>query len=313
VTGEPRRHFLTIHDLTAAEVDGLFRLATEVKTEPAVFREALAGKTLALIFQKSSTRTRVSFEVGMAQLGGQGLFLSPRDLQLGRGETVEDTARVLSRYVDGIVARTYAHQDLVDLARFGSVPVINGLSDDLHPCQALADYFTLREIFGDLRGRKIAYVGDGNNMAHSLAFGAAKVGMGLALASPAGYEVSPRYLELARADAAAAGTSIAALRDPAAAVAGAAAVYTDVWASMGQEDEADKRRRAFAGFTVDAALMGRALPEAVFLHCLPCHRGEEVAAEVVDGPQSRVLDQAENRLHVQKAILLWLLAGYPLA
>jgi ornithine carbamoyltransferase len=303
---------LSIHDLNAAEVDGLFRLAAEVKAEPAVFREALAGKTLALIFQKSSTRTRVSFEVGMAQLGGQGLFLSPRDLQLGRGETVEDTARVLSRYVDGIVARTYAHQDLVDLARFGSVPVINGLSDDLHPCQALADYFTLREIFGELRGRRIAYVGDGNNMAHSLAFGAAKVGMDLALASPAGYEVSPRYLELARADAAAAGTEIAALRDPAAAVAGAAAVYTDVWASMGQETEAEKRRRDFAGFTVDAALMGRALPEAVFLHCLPCHRGEEVAAEVVDGPQSRVFDQAENRLHVQKAVLLWLLAGYPL-
>ncbi|HZI64464.1 MAG TPA: ornithine carbamoyltransferase, partial [Thermoanaerobaculia bacterium] len=249
----------------------------------------------------------------MAQLGGQGLFLSPRDLQLGRGETVEDTAKVLSRYVDGIVARTYAHQDLVDLARFGSVPVINGLSDDLHPCQALADYFTLREIFGELRGRKIAYVGDGNNMAHSLAFGAAKVGMDLALASPAGYEVSPRYLELARADAAAAGTEIAALRDPAAAVAGASAVYTDVWASMGQEAEAEKRRRDFAGFMVDAALMGRALPEAVFLHCLPCHRGEEAAAEVVDGPQSRVFDQAENRLHVQKALLLWLLAGYPLA
>jgi len=309
----PRRHFLSIHDLTVAEVDGLFRLAAEVKGEPVVFREALAGKTLALIFQKPSTRTRVSFEAGMAQLGGQGLFLSPRDLQLGRGETVEDTAKVLSRYVDGIVARTYAHQDLVDLARFGSVPVINGLSDDLHPCQALADYFTLREIFGELRGRKIAYVGDGNNMAHSLAFGAAKVGMDLALASPAGYEVSPRYLELARADAAAAGTEIAALRDPAAAVAGASAVYTDVWASMGQESEAEKRRRDFAGFMVDAALMGRALPEAVFLHCLPCHRGEEVAAEVVDGPQSRVFDQAENRLHVQKAVLLWLLAGYPLA
>jgi len=309
----PRRHFLSIHDLTVAEVDGLFRLAAEVKGEPVVFREALAGKTLALIFQKPSTRTRVSFEAGMAQLGGQGLFLSPRDLQLGRGETVEDTAKVLSRYVDGIVARTYAHQDLVDLARFGSVPVINGLSDDLHPCQALADYFTLREIFGELRGRKIAYVGDGNNMAHSLAFGAAKVGMDLALASPAGYEVSPRYLELARADAAAAGTEIAALRDPAAAVAGASAVYTDVWASMGQESEAEKRRRDFAGFMVDAALMGRALPEAVFLHCLPCHRGEEAAAEVVDGPQSRVFDQAENRLHVQKAVLLWLLAGYPLA
>ncbi len=309
----PPRHFLSIHDLTTVEVEGLLRLAAEVKADPEAQRGALAGKTLALIFQKSSTRTRVSFEVGMAQLGGQGLFLSPRDLQLGRGESVSDTARVLSRYVDGIVARTYAHQDLLDLARFGSVPVINGLSDDLHPCQALADYFTLREIFGELRGRKLAYVGDGNNMAHSLAFGAAKVGMDIALASPAGYEVSPSYLELARADAAAAGTAVAALGDPAAAVANAAAVYTDAWASMGQEAETEKRRRDFAGFTVDAALMALALPDAVFLHCLPCHRGEEVAAEVVDGPQSRVFDQAENRLHVQKALLLWLLGGHPLA
>ena len=309
---EPR-HFLSIHDLTSAEVEGLFRLAAELKRDPAAFGHALAGRTLALIFQKSSTRTRVSFEAGMAQLGGQGLFLSPRDLQLGRGETIADTAGVLSRYVDGIVARTYAHQDLLDLARFGSVPVINGLSDDLHPCQALADYFTLREIFGVLRGRKLAYVGDGNNMAHSLAFGAAKAGMDIALASPAGYEVSPRYLELARADAAAAGTAISVLRDPAAAAAGASAVYTDVWASMGQEAEAEQRRRDFAGFMVDEALMARAAPDAVFLHCLPCHRGEEVAAEVVDGPRSRVFQQAENRLHVQKALLLWLLAGHPLS
>ena len=243
----------------------------------------------------------------MAQLGGQALFLSPRDLQLGRGETVADTARVLSRYVDGIVARTYAHQDLLDLARFASVPVINGLSDDLHPCQALADYFTLREIFGELRGRKLAYVGDGNNMAHSLAFGAAKAGMDIALASPAGVRGEPA---LPRAGARRRGGGRHRDRGaarPAAAVAGASAVYTDVWASMGQEAEAEKRRRDFAGFTVDAALMARALPDAVFLHCLPCHRGEEVAAEVVDGPQSRVFDQAENRLHVQKA-LLWLLA-----
>jgi ornithine carbamoyltransferase len=305
----PTRHLLSIHDLDAGEVAGLFRLAAEVKRSPSSFAASLAGKTLAMIFQKPSTRTRVSFEVGMAQLGGHALFLSPRDIQLGRGETIADTARVLSRYVDGVMARTFAHQDVVDLARFGSVPVINGLTDDLHPCQALADYFTLGEIFGEPRGRKLAYVGDGNNMAHSLLFGAAKVGMDVAVASPPGYAVSPRYLELARQDAAAAGTRVEAGGDPAAAVAGASAVYTDVWASMGQEAEAEKRRAAFAGYTVDEALMARALPDAVFLHCLPCHRGEEAAAAVVDGPQSRVFDQAENRLHVQKAILLWLLGG----
>jgi ornithine carbamoyltransferase len=302
-----RRHLISIHDLSAAEVESLLALAAEVKAHPQRFRPALAGKTLAMIFQKSSTRTRVSFEAGMAQLGGQALFLSAGDLQLGRGETIADTARVLSRYVDAVMARTFAHQDVLDLAAHGSVPVINGLTDALHPCQALADYFTLREIFGDLRGRKLAYVGDGNNVAHSLLFGAAKAGMDVAVATPSGYEAAPAYLELARADAAAAGIRLETGFDPAAAVAGASAVYTDVWASMGQEAEAEARRRAFAGFTVDAALMARALPEAVFLHCLPCHRGEEVTAEVVDGPQSRVFDQAENRLHVQKAVLLWLL------
>jgi ornithine carbamoyltransferase len=303
------RHLISIHDLGAAEVESLLALAAEVKARPQRFRQALAGRTLAMIFQKSSTRTRVSFEAGMAQLGGQALFLSAGDLQLGRGETIADTARVLSRYVDAVMARTFAHQDVLDLAAHGSVPVVNGLTDELHPCQALADYFTLREIFGDLRGRKLAYVGDGNNVAHSLLFGAAKVGMDVAVASPPGYEVASAYLELARADAAAAGIGLETFFDPGTAVAGASAVYTDVWASMGQEAEAEARRRAFAGFTVDAALMARALPEAVFLHCLPCHRGEEVAAEVVDGPQSRVFDQAENRLHVQKAILLWLLGA----
>jgi ornithine carbamoyltransferase len=303
------RHLISIHDLTAAEVAGLFRLAAEVKAEPRRFAGALAGKSLAMIFEKSSTRTRVSFEVGMVQMGGHALFLSSRDIQLGRGEPIGDTARVLSRYVDGIMARTFAHQTVVDLARFGSVPVINGLTDDLHPCQALADYFTLGEVFGELRGRKIAYVGDGNNMAHSLLFGAAKVGMDIAVASPAGYAVKPHYAELARQDAAAAGTRILLTDDPRAAVDGASAVYTDVWASMGQEAEAQQRLAAFKGFEVNAALMAAARPDAVFLHCLPAHRGEEVAAEVADGPQSRIFDEAENRLHAQKAVLLWLLAG----
>ncbi|MCP4658649.1 MAG: ornithine carbamoyltransferase, partial [bacterium] len=234
-------------------------------------------------------------------------------IQLGRGETIADTARVLARYTDGIMARTFAHQDVLDLAQWSSVPVLNALTDDLHPCQAAADYFTLTEVFGpDLRGRKIAYLGDGNNVAHSLLFGAAKVGMDIAIASPEGYRVQEKYLDPARADAAAAGTAITLTTDPAEAVAQASAVYTDVWASMGQEEEASRRLEAFAGFTVDQELMAKALPEAVFLHCLPCHRGEEVAAEVADGPRSRIFDEAENRMHVQKAIMLWLMGGVEL-
>ena len=305
----PLRHFLSIHDLTAEEVESIFASTTALKREPAHFRDALAGRSLAMIFEKSSTRTRVSFEVGMTQLGGHALFLSSRDIQLGRGEPISDTAQVLSRYVDAIMARTFAHQTVLDLARFGSVPVINGLTDELHPCQAMADYFTLHEAFGDLRGRRLAYVGDGNNVAHSLMFGGAKVGMDVAVATPEGYEPKASWVELARRDAEAAGTRLLITRDPREAVEGASAVYTDVWASMGQEEEAEKRRAAFAGWTVDAALMAHARPEAVFLHCLPAHRGEEVAAEVIDGPWSRIFDEAENRLHVQKAILLWLLGA----
>src|ERR1700753_1926437 len=255
-------HLISIHDMTAAQVARLFRLAADVKATPRNYAAALAGKSLGMIFEKSSTRTRVSFEVGMVQMGGHALFLSSRDIQLGRGEPVADTAKVLSRYVDGIMARTFAHQTVVDLARFGTVPVINGLTDDLHPCQALTDYFTLGEIFGDLRGRKIAYIGDGNNMAHSLLFGAAKVGMDIAVASPEGYTVNPHYAELARQDAAAAGTRVILTNDPAEAVKGASAVYTDVWASMGQEAEQQKRVEAFKGFTVDAALMSHAAKDA---------------------------------------------------
>ncbi|MEM6456050.1 MAG: ornithine carbamoyltransferase, partial [Acidobacteriota bacterium] len=241
--------------------------------------------------------------------GGHALFLSSRDIQLGRGETIEDTAQVLSRYVDGIMARTFAHKTVTDLADHGTIPVINGLTDELHPCQALADYFTLYEIFGDLRGRTIAYIGDGNNVANSLMFGAAKVGMHIALAAPAGYAPQAGYLEKAQADAAAAGATITVTEDPAAAVAGASAVYTDVWASMGQEEEAKKRLADFAGYQVDAALMAQAADDAVFLHCLPCHRGEEVSAEVADGPQSRIFDEAENRMHAQKALMLWAMGG----
>jgi ornithine carbamoyltransferase len=296
-------------------VAGLFRLAADVKANPAKYHNHMHRKTLGMIFEKSSTRTRVSFEVGMAQMGGHALFLSSRDIQLGRGEPISDTAQVLSRYVDGIMARTFAHQTVTDLAKYGSVPVINGLTDDLHPCQALTDYFTLIEVFGSLealRGRKLTYVGDGNNMAHSLMFGAAKVGMDVAIASPKGYEVKEPYVSRVRQDAEAAGTKVILTNDPAEAVKDASAVYTDVWASMGQEAEQQERLKAFQGFEVNSALMAHARQDAVFLHCLPAHRGEEVSAEVCDGPQSRIFDEAENRLHVQKAIMLWLMAGVEL-
>jgi len=306
------RSFISTQDLSADEVQGLFDLTTKVKSNPQSYRDHLAGKSLAMIFQKSSTRTRVSFEVGMYQLGGQALFLSGRDLQLGRGETIADTAAVLTRYVDGIMVRTYANTDVVELARHASIPVINGLTDLLHPCQVLADYFTLREIFGDLRGRKLAYVGDGNNVAHSLMLAAARVGMNVSVATPEGFEPDSEILNRAQSDAATAGIKIEVSRDPQAAVTDASAVYTDVWASMGQEEETEQRRRAFRSFAVDGELMSKALSEAVFLHCLPCHRGEEVSAEVADGSQSRIFDEAENRLHTQKAIMLWLMGGVEL-
>ncbi|MDX1632686.1 MAG: ornithine carbamoyltransferase [Thermoanaerobaculia bacterium] len=300
------RNFISLHELTADEVAYLLDLSSRVKGEPGRYTEALDRQTLAMIFEKSSTRTRVSFEVGMFQLGGHALFLSSRDIQLGRGETISDTARVLSRYVDLIMARTFAHRTVTDLAKWAEVPVINGLTDELHPCQVLADLFTLREEFGELSGRKIAYVGDGNNMSHSLMFGAAKVGMDIAVATPPGYEPKEKYLALARQDAQVCGIEIAVTEDPHEAVAGASCVCTDVWASMGQEQEAAKRREAFAGYTVDESIMESAREDAVFLHCLPAHREEEVASEVADGPWSRIFDEAENRLHVQKAIMLWL-------
>ena len=308
MTDRPHRDFLAIPDFSRAELMALFDLAERMRRGE-YQKKPLAGKTLAMIFMKASTRTRVSFEVGTYQLGGHALFLSPRDVQLGRGEPIADTARVLSRYVDGIMIRTFAHAEIEELARYASVPVINGLTDELHPCQGMADYFTLREAFGELRGRKLAYVGDGNNVAHSLMFGGPKVGMDVAVATPEGYEPKAGWVELARQDAEAAGTRLLVTHDPREAVEGASAVYTDVWASMGQEEEAEKRRAAFAGWTVDAALMARAQEDAVFLHCLPAHRGEEVAAEVIDGPQSVVWDEAENRMHVQKALMEYLLLG----
>jgi len=303
-----KKDFISIHDRTPAEIAGLLDLADAVKKDPGRYRSSLSGKTLAMIFEKSSTRTRVSFEAGMYQLGGLAMFLSSRDLQIGRGEPIADTARVLSRYVDGIMARTFAHETVTELARHATVPVINGLTDLLHPCQVMADLQTIREVFGKLSGLKLAYVGDGNNVAHSLMFGGAKTGVSIAIASPAGYEPQPEIVAMARADARDTAAEITVTHDPVRAVAGAEVVYTDVWASMGQEEEAQTRRERFAGFSVTDALMEKASAEAIFLHCLPAHRGEEVAASVADGPRSRIFDEAENRLHAQKAILVSLMA-----
>jgi ornithine carbamoyltransferase len=301
-------HFLSLKDWSREEIELLFEEAAAIKANPEGYATSLAGKSLAMIFQKPSTRTRVSFEVGMFQLGGQALFLGATDIQLHRGETIADTARVLSRYVHGIMARVFSHQDILDLARHGSVPVINGLSDLLHPCQALADYFTLRERRGDLTGRKMAYVGDGNNVAHELMFGAVKLGMHFSIGCPSGYEPNPLIFKSAVREAQRLGSPLPEVTsDPLQAVSGADAVYTDVWTSMGQESEAKKRLADFQGFQVTPEMMAVAGPESIFMHCLPAHRGEEVAADVIDGPQSAVLDEAENRLHVQKAVLVTLM------
>ena len=297
------RHLISIHDLSAAEVAGLFRLAADVKANPAKYHDHMHRKTLGMIFEKSSTRTRVSFEVGMAQMGGHALFLSSRDIQLGRGEPIYDTAKVLSRYVDGIMARTFAHRTLTDLAEYSSIPVINGLTDLSHPCQAMTDYFTAWEKFGDLKGRKLAYIGDGNNMAHSLMFGGPKLGMHVAIATPRAYAPDISVVAKAQADADHAGTKMIVTNSIEEAVRDADIVETDVWASMGQEAEAEKRAKDFEGWIVNEKVMSLAKPGAIFMHCLPAHRGEEVASEVIDSPCSVIYDEAENRLHVQKAIL----------
>jgi len=301
------RHFLAIPDFSRAELDRLFALADSMRSG-AYTKKPLAGKSLAMIFLKSSTRTRVSFEVGTWQLGGHALFLSSRDVQIGRGEPIPDTARVLSRYVDGIMIRTFAHSDVEQLAQYSSVPVINGLTDLLHPCQVLADILTIRQRFGTYEGRKVAWIGDGNNMANSWINAAHRLGFELTLACPEGYDPDPVILERARRDA-----KVTLVRDPNEAAAGAHVVNTDVWASMGQEEEQSVREKAFAGYQVDAALMKRAARDAIFLHCLPAHRGEEVTAEVIDGPQSCVFEEAENRLHIQNAIMATLIGGEPLA
>jgi ornithine carbamoyltransferase len=305
-----QKHLLSLKDYSAADIEEIFDLAAKVKADPRAYRSALAGKTLAMIFQKPSTRTRVSFEVGMFQLGGHALYLGASDIQLHRGESIADTAKVLSRYVDGIMARVFSHQDILDLAKHASVPIINGLSDLLHPVQILADYFTLRERRGRLAGLKVAYVGDGNNVCQELMIGAVKLGLSFAAATPKGYEPNQLIVKSSVRDAQKAKVPVPIVTtDPTAAVSGADLVYTDVWTSMGQEAEAQARVQAFQGFLVTPEMMSSAHPEAVFMHCLPAHRGEEVAAEVIDGPQSVVFDEAENRLHTQKALLMLLMGG----
>ena len=302
------KDFIEIHDYSAEQVQEILQLAADMKRNPDKYRQTLRGKTLAMIFEKSSTRTRVSFEVGMVQLGGHALFLSSRDIQLGRGETIHDTAKVLSRYVDGIMARTFAHKTVTEMAEHASVPVINGLTDLSHPCQAMTDYFTAREKLGDLKGKKIAWIGDGNNMANSLMFGASKVGMHIAVATPRGYEPDPEVVAMAQVDAEMAKTRLVLTHSIEEAARDADVVETDVWTSMGQEEESAQRLRDFEGWQVDRRVMGYAKKDAIFMHCLPAHRGEEVSADVVDSPQSVIFDEAENRLHVQKAIMSLLMS-----
>jgi ornithine carbamoyltransferase len=301
------RDFVSITDLSPEELDRLLTIAMGLKDRAQ--QTALAGKTLALVFEKPSLRTRVSFHVAMRHLGGDCIYLSPPEVGLGERETPADVARVLSRYVDCIAARTFRNGTVEEIARFASVPVINALSDDEHPCQALADLLTVREKKGRLNGVTLAFIGDGNNVANSLSLGAAMSGMHFRIASPDGYELPDEVAARAEEAARPAGGSVERLHEPEKAVAGADVVYTDVWASMGQEREATERKEYFAGYRVDSRLMSGAKPDAIFMHDLPAHRGEEVTDEVIDGPQSVVFDQAENRLHAQKALLALLLGA----
>ena len=294
------RHFTTLNDLTATEIRALIKRAGELKALRSIY-EPLKNRVLGMIFEKSSTRTRVSFESGMIQLGGGTIFLSPRDTQLGRGEPLEDSARVLSRMVDGIMLRTNSHQTVEIFAEYSRVPVINGLTDRFHPCQLLADLQTYAEHRGDIRGKRVAWIGDGNNMCQTYIHAAALLDFELIIAAPAGYDPEIGLLEQYRAH-------VNLVRDPKAAARQADLIVTDVWASMGQEEEQNERRHAFSGYVVDPALMRQAAPDALFMHCLPAHRGEEVSAEVLEGRQSVVWEEAENRLHAQKALLELLIA-----
>ena len=306
LTSLGQRDYLSSADCSADETQGLLDLARQLKS--GARRIDLGNRVLGLIFSKASTRTRVSFQVAMARLGGQTVDLNPSVTQLGRGEALQDTARVLSRYCDVLAVRTFSQQEIVDYAHWATVPVLNALTDLEHPCQALADFLTMQEEHGDLVGQTLAYIGDGNNVAHSLMLCGALLGVNVRIGCPDGFEPLPGVLDQAR-NLAQHGAKIDVLTDPVMAVAGAQAVYTDVWASMGQEQEQAEREQAFAGFSVDQALMDQAAPGAIVLHCLPAHRGEEISAEVMEGPASRIFDQAENRLHVQQALLAAVMGG----
>ncbi len=298
------KHLLKLSDLTPQEITDILNLADQLKYESrnGIVHHYLAGKTLGMIFQKSSTRTRVSFEVGMYQLGGSALFLSANDLQIGRGEPVQDTARVLSRYLDGIMIRTYKQQEVEDLAKYGSIPIINGLTDYAHPCQVLADLMTVREYKGTFKGLKMAFIGDGNNMANSLIVGGIKMGMEVAIACPEDYQPDADIMKWAEANG-----TFTCTTDVLTAAKDADVLYTDVWASMGQEGEAEKRKAAFKGFQINGAAMEVAKPDAIVLHCLPAHREEEITTDVFEAHAGEIFDEAENRLHAQKAVLVKLL------
>ena len=298
------KHLLKLADLSTAEINEILNIADQLKYEKknGVEHHLLKGKTLGMIFSKSSTRTRVSFEVGMYDLGGSALFLSSRDLQIGRGAPVEDTARVLSRYLDGIMIRTFAQQEVEDLAKYGSIPIINGLTDYCHPCQVLADLMTIRERKGALAGKKLCFVGDGNNMANSLIAGGITMGMQVAIACPAGHEPDAALMQWAAENG-----SFLCTEDVQEAMKDADVVYTDVWASMGMEGEAEQRRAAFEGYQVNAGLMALAKPDAMVQHCLPAHRGEEITDEIMEQHNGEIMDEAENRLHAQKAVMVLLM------
>lgn len=300
---------ISLHDLTSEEIHNLLKLGLRLKDElkKGIPHPILKGKTLGMIFTKSSTRTRVSFEVGMTQLGGYPLFLSSNDIQLGRGETIHDTAKVLERYLDGIMIRTYSHNDVIELAEEANIPVINALTDLLHPCQVLADLMTAYEHKGRLEGLKFAYIGDGNNMAHSIMYGCAKAGLDCAIATPANYTCDDEVVENAKADFKAASRQLILTEDPIEAIKDADIVYTDTWVSMGQEAEKAERQRIFMPYQVNKELFAHAKSDAVFMHCLPAYRGFEVTEDVIDGPQSVIFDEAENRLHAQKAVMATLM------
>ena len=305
------KHLLSLYDCSKQDIENILNMAIKLKAEnkAGIVHHHLKGKSLGMIFSKSSTRTRVSFEVGMYQLRGQALFLSSNDIQLGRGESIYDTANVLSRFLDGIMIRTYAQSDVEDLAKYGSISIINGLTDLLHPCQILADFQTIYEHKGKLEGLKLAYLGDGNNISNSLLYGCSKMGINIAVATPKGYECDGLVTERALADAKKIGSEVMLTDDPDAAIHNADVVVTDTWVSMGQEAEKQERIKVFGNYQVSAERMAMAKDDAIFLHCLPAYRGYEVVPEVIDGPQSVIFDEAENRLHAQKAVMVACMAG----